>query len=152
MGFLSRLIATGLFSGYIHLSPGTAGSFVGLFLYWFLPGSESVFFSVVLVLLFFLGVWAATRFDVETHSKDNQQIVIDEIVGMFVTLILMEKKILWLAIGFILFRLFDIYKPYPVRHAEKFPRGWGVMLDDVAAGVYAAAALRFIHWVAEKVW
>lgn len=152
MSLVSRLIATGLFSGYVPVSPGTAGSLLALILYWFLPGSESVFFSSIVVLLFFVGVWAATRLDIETQSKDNQQIVIDEIVGMFITLILMEKKILWLAIGFILFRLFDIFKPYPCRQAEKFPRGWGVMLDDVAAGVYAAAALRLIHWLAGRIW
>ena len=117
-------------------------------MYWFIPGSESILGSVAIVPLFFLGVWAAKRVDMATHSHDNQQTVIDEIVGMLITLIFMEKKILWLAIGFILFRLFDIFKPYPVRLAEKFPHGWGVMMDDVAAGLYAAAALRLIHWLA----
>ncbi|HEX9655222.1 MAG TPA: phosphatidylglycerophosphatase A [bacterium] len=148
MDLVARLIATGLFSGYLPFSPGTAGSAVGLVLYWFIPGSESILGSVAIVPLFFLGVWAAKRVDMATHSHDNQQTVIDEIVGMLITLIFMEKKILWLAIGFILFRLFDIFKPYPVRLAEKFPHGWGVMMDDVAAGLYAAAALRLIHWLA----
>jgi phosphatidylglycerophosphatase A len=146
MGLLSRLIATGLFSGYFPFSPGTAGSLVALFLYWIIPGSESIFFSGAIVLLFFLGVWAATRLDAETQSHDNQQIVIDEIVGMLITIIFMEKKIVWLAIGFILFRLFDIFKPSPVRRVEQFPRGWGVMMDDVVAGAYAAITLRVLYW------
>lgn len=152
MGLVSRLIATGLFSGYIPFSPGTAGSLVALLLYWIIPGSESIFFSGAIVLLFFSGAWAAARLDTETKSHDNQQIVIDEIVGMLITIILMEKKILWLAIGFILFRLFDIFKPYPIRLAEKFPHGWGVMMDDVVAGIYAAASLRMIYWFVEKIW
>ncbi len=152
MGLLSRLIATGLFLGYIPVSPGTAGSLVALFLYWIIPGSESIFFCGAIVLLFFIGVWAATRLDTATQSHDNQQIVIDEIVGMLITITLMEKKIVWLAIGFILFRLFDIYKPYPVRLVEKFPRGWGVMIDDVVAGIYSAVSLRLIYWLVEKIW
>jgi phosphatidylglycerophosphatase A len=152
MGRVSRLIATGLLSGYTPFSPGTAGSFVGLFFYFIIPRSDAPHFVLAIAALLFLGVWSAGRVELETQSKDNQIIVIDEIVGMWITLICIEKQILWLAIGFILFRLFDIFKPFPVRLAEKFPRGWGVMMDDVVAGIYGAASLRAIHWFVEKIW
>ncbi len=146
MRFVVRLIATGFYTGYAPKAPGTAGSLLGLFLYWAIPGSESVYSVVGIALLFFVGVWAASRVEKETNVQDNQIIVIDEIVGMLITVAFFEKSLIWLVVGFLLFRFFDIIKPFPAKVSEKLPRGWGVMIDDVVAGIYSALSLRLIYY------
>jgi len=141
MSFIARLIATGFYTGYAPKAPGTAGSLFGLFLYWAIPGSKSVYSLVGIALIFFTGVWAANQVEKETKVHDNQIIVIDEIVGMLITVALFEKTLIWLVVGFLLFRFFDIMKPF-----EKIPHGWGVMMDDVIAGIYSALCLRLIYY------
>ncbi len=147
MRFLAQAVATGLFVGYVPLAPGTAGSLLGALLYHLVPGSETWVLAPVVLALFGLGVWAAHRTEKETGERDNPIIVIDEIVGVLVTLAFIEKRVIWLAIGFLLFRLFDILKPPPVRQAERISGGWGVMLDDVVAGVYGALSLQALHFM-----
>lgn len=149
MNLISRLIATGLFVGYVPFAPGTAGSILGLFLYWAIPGTESFGLLAAILLLFLLGVWSAKAVEQVTGVEDNQIIVIDEIVGVLVTLMFFEKSFTWLVVGCILFRFFDIVKLYPARRAEELPGGWGVMLDDVVAGIYSLLSLRTIHWGVE---
>lgn len=146
MKFVVRLIATGFYTGYAPKAPGTAGSLLGLFLYWAIPGSESVYSVAGVVLFFFAGVWAANRVEKETNVHDNQIIVIDEIVGMLITVAFFEKSLIWLVVGFVLFRFFDIIKPFPAKASEKLPHGWGVMIDDVVAGIYSALSLRLIYY------
>ncbi len=146
MSFIARLLATGFYTGYAPKAPGTAGSLFGLFLYWAIPGSKSVYSLVGIVLLFLAGVWAADRVEKETKVYDNQIIVIDEIVGMLITVVLFEKTLISLAVGFLLFRFFDIIKPFPAKSSEKIPHGWGVMIDDVVAGIYSALSLRLIYY------
>lgn len=149
MNLISRLIATGLFVGYVPFAPGTAGSILGLFLYWAIPGSESFGLLAAILLLFLLGVWSAKAVEQVTGVEDNQIIVVDEIVGVLVTVMFFEKSFTWLVVGCILFRFFDIVKLYPARRAEELPGGWGVMLDDVVAGIYSLLSLRAIHWGVE---
>ncbi|MCG8604140.1 phosphatidylglycerophosphatase A [bacterium] len=144
MRFLSHAIATGLYVGHIPFFPGTLGSLLGLALYWIIPGSESLPFLVVILVLFAVGAWAATEVEKQTGIKDNQKIVIDEVVGTLLTLALFEKKIIWLCVGFLFFRVLDIVKLFPTKQTERLPEGWGVMMDDVVAGVYAAVALRLL--------
>ncbi|MCH9007885.1 phosphatidylglycerophosphatase A [candidate division KSB1 bacterium] len=151
MNLISRLIATGLFVGYVPFAPGTAGSILGLFLYWAIPGSESFGLLAAILLLFLLGVWSAKAVEQVTGVEDNQIIVIDEIVGVLVTLMFFEKSFTWLVVGCILFRFFDIVKLYPARRAEELPGGWGVMLDDVVAGIYSLVSLRTIQWGVEHI-
>jgi len=146
MSFIARLLATGFYTGYAPKAPGTAGSLFGLFLYWAIPGSESVYSLGGIVLLFLAGVWAANRVEKETKVQDNQIIVIDEIVGMLITVVLFEKTLIWLVVGFLLFRFFDIIKPFPAKSSEKIPHGWGVMIDDVVAGIYSVLSLRLIYY------
>ncbi|MCZ6820206.1 MAG: phosphatidylglycerophosphatase A [Calditrichaeota bacterium] len=151
MNLISRLIATGLFVGYVPFAPGTAGSILGLFLYWAIPGTESFGLLAAILLLFLLGVWSAKAVEQVTGVEDNQIIVIDEIVGVLVTLMFFEKSFTWLVVGCILFRFFDIVKLYPARRAEELPGGWGVMLDDVVAGIYSLVSLRTIQWGVEHI-
>lgn len=147
MPFVSRLIATGCFAGYVPVAPGTAGSLLAVVLYWTLPDSESPFFLFGILALFLLGAWSASQVEQQTQIKDNQIIVIDEIVGMLITVLFFGKDVKWLAIAFIIFRLFDIVKPFPIKKVESLAGGWGVMLDDVVAGLYAAVTLRILVYL-----
>ncbi|MFQ6116326.1 MAG: phosphatidylglycerophosphatase A [bacterium] len=144
MSLIPRIIATGLFVGYAPFAPGTVGSLVGLFLYWTVPKRDSVLSVLAIVFLLFVGVWAATEVEKEA-GRDAPIIVIDEIVGMLITLIFLEKSFKWLAFGFVLFRFFDITKLFPARLSERLPNGWGVMMDDVVAGIYSALVLRLVY-------
>jgi phosphatidylglycerophosphatase A len=148
MSFIPRFIATGFFVGYAPFAPGTVGSLLGLFLYWIIPKSDSIFSIFGIILLFIIGAWAATKVERQA-GRDASIIVIDEIVGMWITLIFFEKSFKWLAVGFVLFRFFDIIKLYPAKLSEQLPNGWGVMMDDVVAGIYSALALRLVFLFAE---
>ncbi|MFQ5824094.1 MAG: phosphatidylglycerophosphatase A [bacterium] len=143
MRLIPRVIATGFFVGYAPFAPGTVGSLLGLFLYWAVPYSDSVFALIGIGVLFIIGVWAATEVEKES-GQDAPIIVIDEIVGMLITFTLFEKSLKGLALGFILFRFFDIIKLYPAKLTERLPCGWGVMMDDVVAGIYSALVLRLL--------
>ena len=103
------------------------------------------------LICFLIGAWSATEMEKRTGIKDNQKIVIDEIIGVWITVILLEKKIVWLLLGLVLFRFFDIIKLFPIKSCERLPNGWGVMMDDVVAGVYGALSLRFIYSIVNRV-
>jgi phosphatidylglycerophosphatase A len=165
--FLSRVIATGFFSGYIPWASGTFGSLVGLLIY-LIPGVEQ---APVLALLTAAGLVAgAVTADQVARvvgdqltataraAKDAFQgghaphpdpsiVVIDEIVGMWISLLLLPKTVLTTALAFFFFRAYDILKPPPARQLERVPRGWGIMLDDVAAGIYANLSVRVVKMV-----
>jgi phosphatidylglycerophosphatase A len=98
--------------------------------------------------LFALGVWAAGKAEVFFGRTDPGQVVVDEVVGQMLTFLLLpDATWKWRVGGFLLFRAFDIVKPFPARQAERIPRGWGIMLDDVVAGVYGLAVLAVLRLV-----
>lgn len=163
---LALLIATGFGLGYIPKAPGTIGSLLGVALPWALWTSiydPSVRKAVLLppVLFFYcflpltliialIGVSAAERAAGHLNVKDPQVVVIDEVsgqalsfLGVAIPMFLEDDPLNWkyLLLGFILFRVLDIWKPFPARQAEKLPGGWGIMADDWVAGIYAAAGL-----------
>jgi phosphatidylglycerophosphatase A len=93
-------------------------------------------------------VWAASQAEKYFGRTDPGQVVIDEVVGQMITLLLWPGATWkWLLAGFVLFRFFDVVKPFPARRLEHAPSGWGIMLDDVAAGIYGGLALALIGWV-----
>ena len=142
MHTLLILIATGLYSGYLPKAPGTWGSLVGLLLFFLLQKFSLPLYLTVLAGLFIVGTFAAGETEKILDSRDPGIVVIDEIVGMLISLIAIPAKPLYLLLGFILFRLFDIVKPFPIRLIDqRFHGGLGIMLDDVVAGIYALAAL-----------
>jgi phosphatidylglycerophosphatase A len=136
-------IATALGAGLSPKAPGTMGSLVALLPWWFgLRGLPIEWYAAVLVIGFALGVWACGVAGQRLGVDDHGGLVWDEVVGMWITLIAAPTGWWWMLIGFALFRLFDIWKPWPVRLADRRVHGGlGVMLDDVIAGVYAYAAL-----------
>jgi len=132
------LLATGFGVGYSPIVPGTLGTLLAIPLYLVLSEIPSPIYELTLMGFFFLSVWISERAEQFFGKKDDQRIVIDEMMGFFITLLWLEKTLLVIVIGFILFRFFDILKPFPIRHLEKRWRGgYGVVLDDVMAGIYA---------------
>jgi len=147
---LVRILATAGGIGYAPVAPGTFGAALGVALFVVLSALHALLFALTTATLFALGSWAAERAEREFGRPDDGRIVIDEVVGQLLALapLLFFATLpaaAWLALlgaGFVLFRLFDIWKPGPVGWAERrFAGGLGVMLDDVAAAALAAAAL-----------
>lgn len=141
---LALLIATAGGAGWVPLAPGTVGSGLTALGLWLAPPSRTGR-VVFLVAVTALGIWAADRAEQTLGRKDPRAIVIDEVAGM--TLAVLPFPPTWpvLATGFVLFRIFDIWKPFPANDAQRLPGGLGVMADDLVAGFYAllvVAALR----------
>lgn len=134
-------IGTGGYCGYSPLVPGTVGSLVGLVIYLPLMTSSQGIRWLVVAVLFSIGVLAGNRIEDLWRIKDPKPVVIDEIVGMWLALLFVPHQFLFFIGAFVLFRLFDIVKPFPARQAESLPGGWGIMLDDVIAGAYAGILL-----------
>ena len=125
--------------GYMPLAPGTFGSLVGVGLF-FLLGSWPLQLAGI-VLVTWAGIWAASRTERVLGLKDPGKVVVDEVAGQMIALVPFSLFALsrgWIIISFTLFRLFDIFKPYPARRCESLRGGWGIMADDLVAGVYAA--------------
>src|SRR5262245_8250975 len=141
---VATVIATGLGSGYSPVAPGTAGSAVGLLLFWpmrHLPGTVLV---GLVLLVSAAGVAAGTRVARRVGLEDPGLVVVDEVAGMWVTLLFLPVTPLLAGLGFFAFRAMDIFKPWPARNLEHLPRGWGIMADDLMAGVYANLLLRVL--------
>ncbi len=140
------MIATGFGSGYSPIASGTAGSLVGLLIYLGLKDLSSLHYFIVLVALFIIGCYTSGVAEKTFGEKDSGRIVIDEIHGMLLTLWTLPQSTSYVIMGFFLFRLFDIWKPFPARTLEKrVPGGLGVMLDDTAAALYANGILQGIR-------
>jgi phosphatidylglycerophosphatase A len=141
---VSTAIATGFGSGYSPFAPGTAGSAVGLLLFWPMRAAGPTVQVAVIVAGFFVGVVACTRLARRIRRKDPGLAVWDEVVGMWTTMALLPFTPLTAAAGFVLFRIMDVVKPWPARQLEALPDGWGIMTDDLFAGIYAHLALRVL--------
>jgi phosphatidylglycerophosphatase A len=143
---LARFVGTTFYSGYSTFAPGTVGSAVACLPLLVFPSFRHIDLLGVTVLIFFIGVWAATRIEIQTQKHDAGMINIDEVAGMFVSVLFLDRTGHWLWIGaaFFIFRLFDIVKPWPANVSQNLPRGWGVMTDDIIAGIYANLLLRVI--------
>ncbi len=139
---LARAVATAFGSGYSPFAPGTAGSAVGLLLFWPMAGWKWPWQLGACVGLFLVGSLAATRVAERVGLKDPGIVVVDEVLGQWVTMAALPFTPATAVGGFLLFRVMDIVKPWPARDLERLPGGWGIMADDVAAGVYAHLALR----------
>ena len=162
--FLIRLVATGLFVGYIPWASGTFGSLVGVLVYC-IPGAEVPGVLVALIIAgLIVGTVAAHQVAIaegnrlsrtaeltkglfqsgSMHAADPSIVVIDEIVGMWISLLWLPKTILAVALAFVLFRILDVLKPEPARMMERLPYGFGIMLDDVISAIYANLAAHTI--------
>jgi phosphatidylglycerophosphatase A len=145
---LAVFLATAGYAGYFPIAPGTVGSAVGLVIYLLVWWTKSPLLEVALMAAIFAGgMWAATRAERFFGGIDPGPVVIDEVLGMLVTLAFIPVGWPAALTGFFLFRVFDVIKPYPANRLEKFHGGFGIMADDAMAGIYANLALRFLMWL-----
>lgn len=138
-------IATGCYSGYLPKAPGTWGSLVGLALFFVLQMLSLPVYLAAVAAIFLIGIFAAGEAEKIMDNRDPGIVVIDEIVGMLITMIAVPATPLAMVSGFILFRIFDILKPFPIRLVDqRFHGGLGIMLDDVLAGIYSLIVLHLV--------
>jgi phosphatidylglycerophosphatase A len=142
---LALLIATAGGVGYAPFASGTFGSLVGLGLWALMPASTATH-AITIAVLFGIGSWSGSVAERHFGRTDPSQVVIDEVVGMLITLFLNPVGWAGAVLGFLLFRASDIVKPFPANRLEELHGGIGVMADDAMAAVYANLALRFIMW------
>jgi len=141
-----KFLATGFGAGLSPVAPGTMGTLVGIPICLLcLPFAGPARFLFVLVLAA-LAVYISGRAEIIYAKKDDQRIVIDEIVGFQVTMLPLAITGCHLLVAFVLFRIFDIWKPFPVNKLQDLPGGWGVVGDDVGAGIYAGAILFILNY------
>jgi phosphatidylglycerophosphatase A len=138
MKILSRIIATFFGVGYLPLAPGTIASFLVILLYrYYLYSWTWPIYLGVLAFVFIFGALASSVYAETAKKEDPRSVVIDEVLGQLIVLFRMPPAWPFLIVSFLLFRLLDILKPFLIRKSENFPRGWGIMMDDVVSGVCA---------------
>ena len=141
-------LATCGYIGYAPVAPGTFGSAAGLAIFALVRGSNSMLVELAtIVVLFAVGVWSGTEAEHHFGGVDPGPIVLDEVVGMLITLAFIPVDITAALIGFVLFRIFDVIKPFPARRLEALHGGLGVMADDAMAAIYANITLRIVLYV-----
>ena len=151
---LAVFIATVGYAGYFPIAPGTIGSAAGLLVYLLVWWAQSPIVEVgLIVVLSVAGVWAGTTAERYFGGIDPGPVVIDEVVGMLVTLAFIPVGVNGAIAGFVLFRIFDVIKPFPAGRLERLHGGFGVMADDAMAAIYANISLRLLlaygpEWIA----
>ncbi len=145
---LVHFLAQGFGAGRIRFAPGTFGTLAAVPIYFLFSLLTPIVYAVGVIGLFALGVWLADVTGRDLGAHDHPSIVWDEIVGFLITMFLAPPGWLWVVAGFLLFRLFDIWKPYPIRLVDRrLTNGFGCMLDDALAGLYALAALQGVVYL-----
>jgi phosphatidylglycerophosphatase A len=146
MKIISYILGTGFGSGYSPIAPGTAGSLAAALIYYFTPTSNSLIWLPIIIITYFIGVYTATIIEKDA-GHDPGLIVIDEFAGQWLTYLFLPKTYFVMIAGFFLFRLFDIVKPWPANNSQNLKAGWGVMTDDIFAGLYANIVLQLLlYW------
>jgi len=138
---LIKLLATGFGSGLVPFAPGTMGTLVGVVICLLCMPMPWILRLLFVFTLLALSFYVAGQAEKIYQKKDDKRIVIDEIIGLQITMLPVAINVLSLCVGFVLFRVFDILKPFPINNLQRLPGGWGVVIDDVIAGVYAGALM-----------
>jgi phosphatidylglycerophosphatase A len=147
-GALAWTLGTWFGCGLIPIAPGTAGSIGAMPLYFLLRAlGGPIAVAVGALVITFVGIWSANVIADQTNLKDPQLVVIDEVAGVLVSLVACPNDWRWAIAGLVAFRVFDSTKPWPANVLEqKLPRGWGIVLDDVGAGLWVAAIFGLLRW------
>lgn len=145
MTALAVFVCTFGYIGYFPVAPGTVGSAAGLIVFLVIRASGVPYAAAISVgVLMAAGIWSGTVAERYFGRSDPPQGVVDEVVGMLITLFAIQLGWLGLGLGFVLFRLFDVTKPFPARRFERLPGGLGMMADDTMAAIYANVILRLL--------
>lgn len=143
-------ISQGAYAGRFPIAPGTAGTVVGVFLYLGMKGLSPAIYLAVCAFIIVAGMWTVGHAEIFLGRKDSPSIVIDEIAGYLVSMFLVPSGWFFIVAGFLLFRAFDIMKPWPLKRLEQLHGGPGVMLDDVGAGVYTNMVLQLAAFLISR--
>jgi phosphatidylglycerophosphatase A len=149
------ILGTLLGVGFIPFMPGTFGTAAAAALYlsipemWFNSFPYVLYFILALAALFFTGVWITKKAEVRL-GHDSGSIIWDEFVGYFVAVLFLPHSLLMCIYTFVIFRVFDIAKPFPIRKSQNFPHGWGIMTDDILAGVYTNVFMQLMLLIYPK--
>ena len=131
-----QLASTFFYLGKLPIAPGSWASLGALMIWIFLPLSYTLQ-TILIILLFIIGIISSNKMIIEMNDHDPSEVVIDEAVGMGIALFMLPHSIVIYALAFILFRIFDIFKPSFIYRMQNLPGGWGIMMDDVSAGIIA---------------
>ncbi len=146
INFFEKLIGSGFYSGFSPIASGTAGSLVAMVIY-FIPGFEKLYIIIPLIVLFFLyGLVIGSKFE-KVYGKDPAECTIDEMVGMWISLIALPKTIGISICTFLIWRILDIIKPPPAKNLEKQSGGFGIMIDDVISAIYTLIIMHVIVYL-----
>ncbi|MBL4574052.1 MAG: phosphatidylglycerophosphatase A [Gammaproteobacteria bacterium] len=138
-----HLLAFGFGAGLSPKAPGTVGTVVAVLIYLALPSMPIILYAGLIVLSFVFGIWLCGKTAEDLGVHDHGGIVWDEFVGYWITMFMAPSGLIWVLLGFVLFRLLDIFKPWPIKWADKeLAGGLGIMLDDVLAGIMAALCMQ----------
>jgi len=145
-----HIFSFGFGAGLSPVAPGTVGTLIAIPIFLLLTTFSPIIYLLFVIILFFAGCWASAITADALKVHDHPGIVIDEIVGYLITMIFVPATWYWVVLGFLLFRLFDIWKPWPVSIADKqLKGGLGIMLDDVLAALYSLLSLHIVIWSAK---
>ena len=143
---LSEWLATCFKIGHLPIAPGTWGSLVAIIGWWlWLQYLDPLVFIVLIIAIFAIGVFTTNTIIAHTGEKDPSRIIIDEVAGQWLGLLILPDGMLYIVGAFVLFRFLDIFKPWPIRQMEQFPKGWGVMLDDTLAGLLTLGFIQVVN-------
>ena len=146
INFIEKFLGSGFFTGYIPIASGTFGSIAALIVY-LIPGFEKYYILIPVTLVFFLyGIYIGTKFEAK-YGKDPAECTIDEVVGMWISLLFLPKTFWIVTITFFLWRALDIFKPFPARKLEKLNGGLGIMIDDVVSGFYTLIIMHLVVYL-----
>jgi len=138
-----HLLAFGFGAGLSPKAPGTMGTVVAVLIYLVLPSMPPIIYAGLILLSFFFGIWICGKTAEDLGVHDHGGIVWDEFVGYWITMFMAPSGLFWVLLGFVLFRLLDIFKPWPIKWADKeLAGGLGIMLDDVLAGIMGALCIQ----------
>ena len=144
---ISEWIATCFKVGYLPLAPGTWGSIFAILVWWvFLKDIDPLIFGIIIILFFFIGIIVSNIIIDQNGDNDPTHIIIDELVGQWLALWMLPDGSFYIIVVFILFRFFDIIKPWPIRFMEQLPKGLGVMCDDLTAGLITLIIIQIINF------
>jgi phosphatidylglycerophosphatase A len=145
INFPEKFLGSGFYTGYIPFASGTFGSLAALAVY-YIPGFEKLYIIIPAILLIIsYGIFIAGKFE-KVYGKDPSECTIDEVAGMWISLLFLPKNLVLSLLAFVIWRAMDILKPYPVYKLEELPGGWGIMLDDIAAAIYSLGIVHIIYF------
>ena len=149
---LIKTLASFFYVGYLPVAPGTWASLLAMLIWVLLPVQSAVIRTIIVSSAFLVGIYVSNLSELRSGISDPSYVVIDEVAGMWLVLLLLPRieypqSLIWALIAFAVFRIFDITKVFPINKLENMSCGFGIMMDDIAAGLFTAVLLNLLIWI-----